>query len=89
MLRITADEQNDGVVTLRLEGVIRAQWVPEIEVTCRRAANKASGVQLDLAQVRFVDEVGVEALKRLVATGVTIGGCTDFVRELLHAEDVR
>ena len=88
MLRITVDRR-EGSVTLRLEGVIREAWVPEIEAACRDAREETPRVHLELTQVRFVDRSGLEALKRLVANGVTIGGCTNFVRELLHAEDVR
>jgi hypothetical protein len=41
---------------------------------------------LDLVAVTYVDAAGVQSLRDLMAEGVEIAACSNFVGELLHPE---
>ena len=80
MLRITRIPKPDSV-TLKLEGSVREPWVAEL----RRACAGESRLELDLADVHYVDASGEVALRELLnRRGVSVGGCSNFVAELLQ-----
>lgn len=68
MLRITVEEQND-LTTLRLEGKLKGDWVPELERCWMRTRSTGPYRQLmiDLVAVSFVDESGKLLLKKLAS----------------------
>jgi anti-anti-sigma regulatory factor len=68
MLRITVEEQED-LTTLRLEGKLKGDWVPELE-RCwmrTRSADPNRHLMVDLTAVSFVDESGKLLLKNLAS----------------------
>ena len=68
MLRITVEEQ-ENLTTLRLEGKLKGDWVPELE-RCwmrTRSADPNRHLMIDLAAVSFVDENGKLLLKNLAS----------------------
>lgn len=85
MLRI-ARTTNDRNTRLTLEGKLVGPWVEE----CRSAWNEAQAaggeVSLDLSDVTFVDQGGLRLLRQLVAAGVRVPACSNFVAELLREE---
>jgi RNA polymerase sigma-70 factor (ECF subfamily) len=86
MLRITPLNGGSGV-TLRLEGKLRTPWDQELERAFSQAATRAQRVTLDLQGVSYADEAGTRLLRRLLAGGAAIDGCSSFLQELLgHAE---
>ena len=87
MLRITKKQAN-GLATLRVEGKLQGPWVETLREEARQA-QVAGLVQLDLTYMAFVDRTGVELLRDLVRGGVHIANCSNFVRELLHAEGTK
>ncbi|MBI4718522.1 MAG: hypothetical protein HY763_12000 [Planctomycetes bacterium] len=84
MLRLT-QEQTNGITTLRLDGKLQGPWVGMLREEAE-AVRLTGPLQLDLAQIRFVDHAGAELLRELLRSGVTIGKCSNFVRELLRME---
>jgi ABC-type transporter Mla MlaB component len=78
MLRITdvLDTRSDGrfTWTLKLEGSLDGEWLPELRRAWRRAQEAAAGaaVRVHLADVRFVDAAGKALLADMYRAGVDI-----------------
>lgn len=85
MLMITRLE-TDRSVTLRFEGKLLSPWVREARAQYERTARHGRAVNLDLGQLTFVDNVGTAFLRELLARGVKISSCTNYVAELLELE---
>ena len=76
-LRITPNP-NDHQGTLRLEGRLRSEEVPELE----RSA-EAGVLVLDLEDLVSADEEGLAALRRLRARGVEMRNASRYLAMLL------
>jgi ABC-type transporter Mla MlaB component len=78
MLRITdvVDAHSDGraIWTLKVEGTLNGEWLPELRRAWRRAQEAAAGATLrvHLADVRFVDTAGKALLAEMYRAGVDI-----------------
>ena len=83
MLRITAIQVNGSSVTLKLEGKILAQWVPLLVRECEERLEKRERVVVDLSQVTFIDQSGIQMLQRASTLGVSIVNGSAFIAELL------
>jgi anti-anti-sigma regulatory factor len=83
VLRITTIQVNGFSVTLKLEGKILAEWVPLLEKECEVRLTKRERVVLDLSQVTFVDQSGIQMLQRASALSVSIVNGSAFIAELL------
>lgn len=85
MLRITRVLNDDGGLTLRLEGKLLSTWVDELRRACAgRGATSATPLALDLAHLTFADAEGARLLADLLSAGATLVACSSFVAELLH-----
>ncbi len=89
MLRISSTEGGSHTVTLRLEGRIAGPWVAELREACERRVAAAGSLKLDLAEVSFVDQEGVELLSELRLRGVLLVECSPFVEEQLKGPTAR
>src|SRR6516162_7761860 len=83
MLRITEKGINGNVV-LKLEGRIVGPWVTELERAATRILDKGCNLQLDLADVSYVDRAGVMLMKEFKRRGIVLEGCSPFVAEELR-----
>src|SRR5262249_27213865 len=81
VLRITRLSQKGRGLTIKLEGEIVGAWVSAVRDAC---AIPARPRRLDLAAVTYVDAAGVQLLRDLMAEGVKIAACSNFVGELLQ-----
>jgi ABC-type transporter Mla MlaB component len=78
MLRITdvVDARSDrrATWTLKVEGTLSGEWVPELRRAWRRAQDVAAGAAIcvHLADVRFVDAGGKALLADMYRAGVDI-----------------
>ena len=78
MLRITdvVDTRKDGRVvwTLKVEGTLIGEWLPELRRAWRRARQAAAGaaIRVHLADVGFVDAAGKALLADMYRAGVDI-----------------
>jgi STAS domain-containing protein len=84
MLKITKTETSGSTVTFKLEGKIMNQWAALLDGECRAALQLWKSVELDCAGVDFLDQRGVEVLKNLLSTHVTLIGAPGYMTELLH-----
>lgn len=84
MLKITKVQESQRKVLLKLEGKITAQWAALLDGECRSFLQRRKTIRLDCADVDFIDARGVEVLKSLPRTHVTLISAPGFVTELLQ-----
>lgn len=60
-------------------------WVEEARKACERIIAEGRTLELDLADVEFLDATGAALLARLRARGVTFLACSPFVEARLKA----
>jgi hypothetical protein len=89
MLRITYDYLSIDRATLRLDGILGADWTDLVERECSGLVRAGVTVTLDLLGVVFVDRAGVETLLRLGHSGVAIRCRSGALAGVLEAEGVR
>jgi len=83
VMRISRTRGTTHVVTLKVEGVLGADLVPVLEGACVGHLDQRKRVELDFADVSFLDRGAVTAVRELIAKGVTILRPTPLVRDLL------
>ncbi len=83
MLRITKMANDPSTVTLKLEGTLSSDWVTLLENECLSCLNDNREVLLDFSDVTFVDDHGVQVLKKLASKQFKIVSCSEFVTHLL------
>jgi ABC-type transporter Mla MlaB component len=94
MLRITdvVDTRSDGRATwtLKVEGTLDGEWLPELQRAWRRAqeAGPGAAIRVDLADVRFVDAAGKALLADMYRAGVNII-TRDFLTASIRDDIVR
>jgi ABC-type transporter Mla MlaB component len=84
MLRITKTEETPHGVHLMLEGKVAEQWAALLDGVCRAHLRVHKHVQLDCANVDFVDASGVDVLKNFPRRHVKLLRAPGFVTQLLH-----
>ena len=84
MLKITRLSHKGRGLTIKLEGELIEAWVGAAREACATRGRRPR--RLDLAAVTYVDAAGVQLLRDLMAEGVEIAACSNFVGELLHLE---
>jgi anti-anti-sigma regulatory factor len=85
MLRISETQPLNHSITLRLEGRIMGPWVEEARRACERILTEGQTLQLDLAEVDYLDANGAVLLASLRARGVRFVTCSPFVEARLTA----
>jgi ABC-type transporter Mla MlaB component len=69
---LTIESLSDGsTTTLVLTGTLRAHDIPELE-RCWRTARRQGGLQVDLCDVKEIDDAGKSLLARMFADGVCL-----------------
>ena len=84
MLKITPLSRKGRGQTLKVEGEIREFSVGIVRDACTKHASRSKRLHLDLANVLYVDPLGVELLRDLMREGIKITACSTFVAELLR-----
>ena len=84
VLRITKLRGQDNSVTVVAEGTIASESVVLLERECSVVIEDGRSLRLNLMDVDFVDQTGVEMLKLLVNRGVVIEEASLTVRGLLQ-----
>lgn len=77
-------QSRNGHVALKLEGRIIGEWVAELQRTSERILAASRKLNVDLADVSYVDREGLKLLLILQRNGVIVEGCSPFVREELR-----
>ena len=88
MLKIESAMTADGHPRFQLEGRVIGPWVGELRAACDQALADGGGLVIDLAEVVFVDQRGLELLCELRQRGVTLD-CSVFVAEQLKGRRCR
>ncbi|MBV9489110.1 MAG: hypothetical protein JO069_05205 [Verrucomicrobia bacterium] len=78
MLRISINESEGNVVTLRLEGQIVGAWISELGGACERLLTAGCKVALDLGDVSLIDRPGLTLLASLSQRAVALDRCSPF-----------
>jgi ABC-type transporter Mla MlaB component len=69
---LTIEPLSDGrTTTLVLSGTLTAHDVPEVE-RCWKTARRQGGLQVDLCDVKEIDDAGKALLARMFADGVCL-----------------
>lgn len=87
MLKISEDRSRPQAITFRLEGRVVGPWVDELGNICEQLLADDVRLTLDLAEVSFADEMGVQLLTRLHQRGVKFSKASPFVTEQLEANN--
>lgn len=86
MLRISVIQQSNEGIRLALEGSLTDRWVDELRRTSDDALVQAKTLELDLANLRYVDLEGCQLLRELAVRKVNHINCSPFIRQ--HLEGV-
>jgi len=78
-LRISAKSVG-ARIRIAVAGELLAEGVGELK---RASAATGDSLELDLSELRFADDDGVEALRFLIDQGATVLGASSFVQRLL------
>ena len=84
MLRISTNEPEGNVVTLRLEGQIVGAWTSELGEECERMLAAGHKVVLDLENVSLIDRRALTLLASLSRQAVVLVRCSPFQEEQLR-----
>ena len=83
MLKITSHE-DAGTVCLKLEGMLKGAWVPEMERSWRDAhSDRNKALIVDLTDVEFVDSAGKYLLALMHAHGASFVAATPLMTDLV------
>ena len=85
MRRIDKVYENLFTVKLKLEGTLVGEWVSLLKEKILECLENNKKVLLDFSELRFVDEHGMEMLKRMPSEKIEITNCPKFIEELLKA----
>jgi ABC-type transporter Mla MlaB component len=87
MLRITPTDSRNHRIIFRLEGRVAGPWVAELWKACEKVLGEGHALELNLAEVSFLDPAGVTLLKKARARGVELADSSPFVAEQLKAAE--
>lgn len=85
MLKITKTWEGECEVHLKLEGKISSQWAALLDGICRNHLRDMKVVQLDCANVDFVDAIGIAVLNGLPQNRIALINAPSFIMQLLQA----
>jgi anti-anti-sigma regulatory factor len=90
VLRITQSTAPDGQVVLRVEGQLRDEWVHELRrLSSEILRQPGNRLELNLAEITFLDAGGTELLRELSLRHVALNDCSLFVAQQLEALEKR
>jgi anti-anti-sigma regulatory factor len=89
MLKIDPAETWNGHTKIRLEGRLIGPWVEELRRACEQVLATGARVALDLADVSFLDQSGVELIQSLRQRNVALLSCSAFIAEQLRGWEYR
>ncbi|MCH7760333.1 STAS domain-containing protein [candidate division TA06 bacterium] len=88
MLRITRIGESLSLITLKVEGQIISEWVPILEKEALASLQNKEEVVLDFSEVTFINQKGVEMLKKISAENIRIINCSPLIQDLLNGGDL-
>ena len=88
MLRLTVLSQNPEEVVLKVEGWISEENVDVLAEEGERWLREDVCLVLDLSGVRFIEDAGIELLRRWHGDQVVLQEASPFVHALLEAHEL-
>ncbi len=88
MLKITRIDDAHDQTRLRLEGRLTQLEIRALEDACAQLREDHRSLVIDLAGVRFADDAGTAALRRLREHDARLDNATAFLSELLQEEGI-
>ena len=82
-LRIDGPSKKHPDGALRVSGRLVGQWVEKFEQTCLHLLQEADVVVVDIRELTFVDDAGIDAVARLSQQGIEFIGGSGFIRQRL------
>jgi anti-anti-sigma regulatory factor len=88
MLKITEvkGDRHGSHRIIKVEGKLLRPWVAELNQACSAASNDKTAIQLDLSELTYMDQSGIQAIAALRRRGVRIVACSNIAAELLQEE---
>lgn len=83
-LKITKAGENERSVRLLLEGMITHPGASELQAVCRDYMRQCKQIELDCADIDFVDAKGAAVLNDFPRAEVTLLHAPRFVQQLLR-----
>jgi anti-anti-sigma regulatory factor len=83
MLKIVFLNGKNEATTLQLAGRLVGVWVEELRRACEPILARGDSLAVDLTEVSFVDQAGVELLRYLRSREAVLSNCSGFITELL------
>ncbi len=83
MLWIEKQERSGSKAVLKLEGQLLGEWVSVLEEECRKMLEEKNKLTLEMADVTYVNQLGVDLLRRLTAENVELVNCSSLIENLL------
>ena len=88
MLRITRMSERPTFITLKVEGKVISEWVSILEREALDSLQGKEEVILDFSDVTFINQSGIEMLKRIAAENIRIINCSPLIFNLLNGGDL-
>ena len=68
------EQGDESSLTFKLAGKLAGEWTPELERCWRNAVStwQPNAINVELAEVTFVDEAGKQLLTQMAMVGVTL-----------------
>ena len=85
MLKISLVNGGNHGVSLRLEGRIAGPWAAELHELCEKLLRENRQINLNMADVVFLDRSAAQLLARLKSRGVVLTDCSPFTAEQLKS----
>jgi len=86
-LKITKADENERCVRLLIEGMITHPGASRLQAVCHDYLQQHKQVELDCADIDFVDAKGAAVLNDFSRADVTLLHAPRFVQQLLHSGD--
>ena len=83
---MTTVREDEQTITLKLEGRVVGPWVAELEKECKKCLLKKNGLILDLSGVSYIDERGVNMIRRFLGSRIQSVGGSLFLKGLMKEE---
>ena len=83
MLRISVIDQTENCMRLALDGSLTNRWVEELRRMSEDALANAELLELDLKNLRYVDQNGFTLLRELAERNVKQINSSAFIRQQL------
>ena len=84
MLRLTVKSQTPEEVVLQVDGWVSGAEIDVLEEEGTRLLQESDRLVLELKGLRFIDEAGMELLKRWSRNRLILRGASPFLHKLLE-----